>query len=190
MPCYNVDPPPPPDNTPDPKNDNRSGESKEKPQVNFAPWPNEADNCCAEQTVAAGSQQMPAGIGAPAGSPAKAAAPAPGALPGAGPAGPGGAGPAPAQAPAGGAAAAGGASAGPEGAPPSGSGEVKAMSQAASAGADEITAGASGPDAQMGSAERERDAAVSDHHDAQSSLDEVASRAQPGIGRDVPGGSR
>lgn len=87
-PCYNVDPPPRPENAAEPSSDTQGAESQAEPQVTFEAWPAEVDACPAEATVAQAGQQMPEGMGegaagaAPAGGEAQAMSGAAAAAPG------------------------------------------------------------------------------------------------------------
>lgn len=56
-PCYDEEAEAPPDNTPEPSNDERSGEAQAKPQVTFDQWVDEVDQCPAEAPLAQGAQQ-------------------------------------------------------------------------------------------------------------------------------------
>lgn len=160
-PCYNVDPPPPPDNAAEPSSDDRGSEPEEEPQVEFEPWPDEVDECPAEETVAEGGQQMPEGIGEGS-EMAGGVLAADGAL-------------AAASGSESGAAASETAT---EGGAPSGSSEVQAMSRAATTGADQSVAEASAMDGQIASAEGERDAAVNDYLASTDGLRDVIARSQ------------
>ena len=156
-PCYNVDPPPRPENTQKPSSDERSGESKEEPQVTFDAWVQEPDLCPAEAAMAQGAQQMAGGVGA-------GAAPGAGAIPAAGAAPPGAATPpAAAKSPEGGSAAPGR--------------ETRASSGAAK-GEAEPGAEASGMSSSVGNAESGRDGAVREYEAAAGSLDAVLTRAR------------
>ncbi len=176
--CYNVDPPPPPSNTPEPSSDNRGSEAEAKPQVTFDPWPAEADTCPAEQAVAQGSQQMPEGIGASgAGSAQRTAAPA---AASATPAASAAATASPASATP--AASTGGATPASSGTGASdsaaaGGGAAQAGPQAAPTEAGPSTAADSAMDGQIANAESERDAAVGSYLDAAATLGPVTARA-------------
>jgi hypothetical protein len=74
--CYNVDPQQHPENAQEPSSDDRGSKPKEKPQITFEAWPNEADQCPAKVIIAQGSQQMPKGIGGAPGSGGTSAEPA------------------------------------------------------------------------------------------------------------------
>ncbi|MDJ0694549.1 polymorphic toxin-type HINT domain-containing protein [Mastigocoleus sp. MO_188.B34] len=159
-PCYNVDSPPPPENAEEPSSDERGSAPQEQPQVTFEPWPDEADECPAEQATAEGSERMPEGIGADSAASGVLAA-----------------GGAPAMA----AGAEGGTPAtatAAEGATPSGSREVQAMSRAATAGTDQSLAAANTMDGQIDSAEGERDATVNDYLASTGGFGDVLSRAR------------
>ncbi|MBS0168375.1 MAG: DUF4157 domain-containing protein [Nitrospira sp.] len=65
-PCYNVDPPPVPEETEEPSSDERSAQSEAEPQVTFDAWVDEPDQCPAETQLQQDAQQMPDGIGSTA----------------------------------------------------------------------------------------------------------------------------
>ena len=75
-PCYNVDPPPPPENAPEPSSDERSGESQEEPRVIFDAWRPEPDQC-PPRAMTQGAQQVAGSMG-PGAAPAAGVAPAAG----------------------------------------------------------------------------------------------------------------
>ncbi len=152
-PCYNVDPPPPPENTPEPASDNQGAESESQPQVTFEPWPDEADQCPVADTVAEGNQQISEGLGSEEG-PAAGGAPVPGSPT---------------------ATAPGSESAG--GGTESGSREVQTMSRAAATAVDQGTGATNAMDGPIASAEAERDAAVNRYLASGAGLRAVVSRS-------------
>jgi hypothetical protein len=162
-PCYNVDPPPPPDNTPRPAADANSPEAQTQPQVTFDAWTDAPDKCEAEAQVQTGAQQATTPLQQAGGGGGSGAGPGggAGAAPGAGPG-------APQSAAAAGAEPAGGGGAGGGG----GGGAGDAMS---------------GPIAQ---GESGRDAAVADYLTSLGTLDSAESRSRslaPGLSLFGPG---
>ncbi len=159
-PCYNIDPPPPPDNAREPTSDERGSEPEEQPQVTFEPWPAEADECPAEDTVAEASTQMPEGLGT--GEVTTSGAHAAGGI---------------------------STAAIPEGesntrttsledAAPSGSSEVQQMARSATTSAEQVISSTSDMEGQIANAEGERNTAVNDYLASTSLLPSVLARAR------------
>ncbi|MCO6433786.1 eCIS core domain-containing protein [Nitrosomonas nitrosa] len=160
-PCYNIDPPPPPDNAREPTSDERGSEPEEQPQVTFEPWPAEADECPAEDTVAEASAQMPEGLGT--GEVTTSGAHAAGGIS------------TTAVIPEG---ESNTRAIAMEGAASSSSSEVQQMARTATASAEQITASTSDMDGQIANAEGERDTAVNDYLASTSLLPGVLARAR------------
>lgn len=61
--CYNLGPPPRPENASEPTSDEQGEKPEGEAQITCPPWPDEADECLAEPTVAEVGQRMPEGVG-------------------------------------------------------------------------------------------------------------------------------
>jgi hypothetical protein len=165
--CYNVDPPPPPKDAPEPTADERGAKPEEKPQITFEAWPDEADECQAQPAGNQAGQQMPATLasassaGAATGATSTASTPASATTANASEA---------SQAAPTDASAAQGAEQG------AGQGGQQNASQA-----DQATTGSapdSGIDGQIGDAEAASDSALNSYLDATGTLSSVSARAQ------------
>ena len=180
-PCYNVDPPPPPENAPEPTSDERGSKPEKKPQITYPAWPSEADKCESDDIVKNGRQQMPEGFGSAAAGPGGGEAPGASSLASAGPASAPASGPASAE-PTGASASspesAGSGKEAPQGAPAAGGGQMRAQSGAPSPGGGPDIPPANDMDNQITTAEGERDAAVNEYLAATEGLKSVISRSQ------------